>query len=47
VQSSLYWSGTTYEGDTGDAWYVDVYSGYVYYGGKSHYHYVWPVRGGN
>ena len=47
VQSSYYWSGSTYAGSTGLAWYVDVYYGYVANNYKALTYYVWPVRGGN
>jgi len=47
VQSSLYWSGTTYAGDTRYAWYVYMDNGGVNDGSKDSSHYVWPVRSGN
>jgi hypothetical protein len=47
VQSSPFWSSTTYAGNPGDAWYLDFYSGFVFNHGKTSYtYYVWPVRGG-
>ena len=47
VQSTLYWSGTSYAYDPDYAWIVGMYHGNVYYYGKPYYSYVWPVRGGN
>jgi hypothetical protein len=47
VQSSFYWSGSRYEGETGFAWLVAVYNGLVSATEKSLPLYVWPVRGGN
>ena len=47
VQSATYWSSTTYEGDSGDAWHVDMEYSHVYYTVKSYLYNVWPVRGGN
>jgi hypothetical protein len=46
VESSSYWSGTTYAPVTTGAWYVYLDSGYVYNGSKDDGHCVWPVRGG-
>jgi hypothetical protein len=47
VQSSAYWSSTSYADFTDDAWFVDLNVGFVFNDGKtSSYHYVWPVRGG-
>ncbi len=47
VQSSYYWSGTTYAADTNRAWYVYFYSsGNVFADGKTDTWYIWPVRGG-
>jgi PKD repeat protein len=46
VQSSYYWSATTSAVSTDSAWRVNVSSGRVSYDLKSHYCYVWPVRGG-
>jgi hypothetical protein len=46
VQSSSYWSGTTYAGDTSYAWNVWLGSGTVDTSSKTHARYVWPVRGG-
>jgi len=45
IQSSCYWSGTTYAGYTDFAWSVGLYDGYVYNGPKDTAFYVWPVRG--
>jgi hypothetical protein len=47
VQSSRYWSSTTYEDDSGYAWNVRMSNGLVLFNDKSLYYYVWPVRGGN
>lgn len=46
VQSSYYWSSTTYADDTDIAWYVYMNYGYVstYY--KTSTYHVWPVRAG-
>ena len=46
VQTSSYWSSTTYASSTSGAWYVNLYDGYVYYNDKTNNNYVWPVRGG-
>jgi hypothetical protein len=49
VQSSYYWSASTYASTTsyGYAWIVDMYYGLVYHYNKSYYYpQVWPVRGG-
>jgi len=46
VQSSYYWSSTTYAGLTSYAWRVYLDRGYVRYYPKGYAHYVWPVRGG-
>jgi hypothetical protein len=47
VQSSIYWSSTTYASSTEFAWYVFLNLGYVSYDDKANYgFYVWPVRGG-
>ena len=46
VQSVYYWSSTTHAVGTGDAWYVNLSDGSVYYDGKMNARYVWPVRGG-
>jgi hypothetical protein len=46
VQSSYYWSSTTYASGTSYAWGVHLGSGYVGSGGKASTGYVWPVRGG-
>lgn len=47
VQSGCYWSGTSCAHGTGDAWYVGMGYGNVYYDDESNNGYVWPVRGGN
>jgi hypothetical protein len=46
VQSSYYWSSTTYVGSTSSAFYVSINCGRVLRGGKSNGYYVWCVRGG-
>ncbi|MBT3192199.1 MAG: DUF1566 domain-containing protein [Verrucomicrobia bacterium] len=46
VQSSFYWSSTTYAGSTAIAWIVSLSDGDVGFGGKGNAYYVWPVRGG-
>jgi hypothetical protein len=46
-KSYYYWSSTTSAFYTLYAWYVHMSYGYVYYGYKDGYYYVWPVRGGN
>ncbi len=48
VQSEYYWSSTTLNGFTGEAWSVDMGSGTVVFGQKTaNPLYVWPVRGGH
>ncbi len=47
VQSSYYWSGTSYAGYTDHAWLVSVSYGHVNNNNKSYYLYVWPVRSDN
>ena len=48
VQSSHYWSITTYEGDSTSAWDVRIYDGFVDDDvDKDNHNYVWPVRSGN
>ena len=47
VQSSNYWSSTTYEGDSTFAWYVYMDDGFVFNLYKGSSIYVWPVRSGN
>ena len=43
---SVYWSSTTYAGDTNNAWFVYTVNGYVgTVDSKSTRHYVWPCRG--
>lgn len=46
VQSGHYWSSTTYAPSNGDAWYVNMSDGHVYWGNKAVSYYVWPVRSG-
>jgi hypothetical protein len=49
VQVDIYWSSTTYEVSSGDAWIVSVGGvGGVGAASKTNYYkYVWPVRGSN
>jgi hypothetical protein len=44
VQSSNYWSSTTYSGNSASAWGVYLYDGHVGSVGKTSTYYVWPVR---
>lgn len=46
VQTDAYWSSSSCAGNTGNAWFVFLYDGGMYFSGKSDYGYVWPVRGG-
>ena len=46
VQSSFYWSSTTFASFTDNAWIVNLNNGSVYNGNKTYTNYVWPVRGG-
>jgi len=46
VQSSYYWSSSTYAFYTPYAWYVNFYDGDVAYNDKGNSYYVWCVRGG-
>ena len=46
VQDS-YWTITTREGDSSDAWSVSMRDGICGYIGKPTFKYAWPVRGGN
>ena len=46
VQSGYYWSSTTSAYDTGNAWFVFLFDGYVNDVTKVRAYYVWPVRGG-
>ena len=46
VQSSFYWSSTTFANYSDVAWRVNLYYGRVDDGGKAGTFYVWPVRGG-
>jgi hypothetical protein len=43
-----YWSSTTYEYYTNDAWYIEMYNGSAgkIYKGDQDYFLVWPIRGG-
>jgi hypothetical protein len=46
VQSSWYWSSTSYANYSGSAWIVDMWGGNMRDGKSNGYHYVWPVRAG-
>ncbi|MEW6104352.1 MAG: DUF1566 domain-containing protein [bacterium] len=46
VASDGYWSSSSYAPNTGSAWIVYMYDGYLYALYKSSSHYVWPVRSG-
>lgn len=46
VQSTFYWSSTTYAPNPSRAWLVYLYDGIVYSGDKPGTSYVWPVRDG-
>jgi len=45
VQSSYYWSSTTYEGDNTRAYFVHLPTGNVSNDPKTYESYAWPVRG--
>ena len=47
VQSTYYWTSTTYAGNSIPAWDIDLGTGYVLSEGKNTFHYLWPVRGGH
>ncbi len=47
VQSSFYWSATTFASDTSSAWGVVFDYGYMAVGDKGYDGYVWCVRGGH
>jgi len=46
VQAGFYWSSSTYAGNTGSAWSVYMWHGFVFTGLKDSNDYVWPVRAG-
>ncbi len=46
VQPSRYWSSTSDAGYASNAWFLDLYVGFVSITAKSSTYYVWPVRGG-
>ena len=46
VQSSTYWSSSTYVSSPAFAWRVNLADGYVDIDVKAYGHHVWPVRGG-
>jgi len=45
IQSSYYWSSTTFAGSTDVAWFVFLPVGYVFFITKVTAYYVWPCRG--
>lgn len=47
MQSSVYWSGTEYAPNTGDAWGFSTSGGVQDYGSKSSEFYAWAVRSGD
>jgi hypothetical protein len=47
VQSNNYWSSTTYENNTDNAWNVNMNNGNVNNNNKTNNNYVWPVRADN
>ncbi len=47
VQSSLYWSSTTYASSTSLAWYMDMFNGDASFTNKDYAISVWPVRSDN
>jgi len=47
VDSGFHWSSTTYESDTGKAWYVVMFNGNVNGTSKDNPAFVWPVRSDN
>ena len=47
MQSDNYWSSTTYEGNSDNAWNVNMNNGNVNNNNKDNNKYVWPVRGDN
>lgn len=46
VQSYIYWSSTTYAGNSSSAWLMYLGDGGVGTGHEFSPYYVWPVRGG-
>ena len=46
VQTTNYWSSSTYSGGTTGGWYVYLIDGHVFASNKTSSYYVWPVRGG-
>jgi hypothetical protein len=46
VQSSYYWSSSSYAYNPQSAWNVTLYNGGVYYNAKTNSYDVWPVRRG-
>jgi hypothetical protein len=47
VQSFVYWSGTEYAPDTGNAWFFSTYDGYQSLYNKNNNGYAWAVRDGD
>jgi hypothetical protein len=46
VQTTSYWSGSSFAGNLSTAWFVSLDSGIVNVGSKTDFSLVWPVRGG-
>ncbi|MCP4346167.1 MAG: DUF1566 domain-containing protein, partial [Desulfobacterales bacterium] len=46
VQSSRYWSSSTYANNTSSTWAMNLTDGDVDYVSKTSVYYTWPVRGG-
>ncbi|MBF0539182.1 MAG: DUF1566 domain-containing protein, partial [Nitrospirae bacterium] len=46
VAGGFYWSSNSLYFDYGEAWYIFMSDGFVYYDYKSYSSYVWPVRSG-
>jgi len=47
VQSSAYYSSSSYAPRTSHAWHIGIDNGYVNGTSKDNWRYVWPVRSGN
>jgi hypothetical protein len=46
VQNETYWTSTSYVHTTDSAWFIDIFSGVMFFDFKTKPLYVWPVRGG-
>jgi len=44
VKSDRYWSSSTFAGITDQAWFVNLYDSFIFYGTEDDTDYVWPVR---